>query len=119
MWDQDRLNELIELTRQPVRDIRHEGTVTVIEFADGRILPLYGGGQPLYGVVSYRCSFCGREHTAETPLVSLTGHDHPLICVQCAVAAVRLFIQHGVEVEIDVPNVTLRSFGESAVSDGE
>jgi hypothetical protein len=106
--DDEKLKEISELLKKPIKEIRPEGPMTIIEFEDGSVLPLYGGGAELFGLKDpiYSCSFCGNEQTDENPLVSLNEQDDPLICSKCAAKAVESFIQHGIEIELDIPNIS-------------
>ena len=99
----DTIQNLIELTNKKVKSIREEGASTIIEFEDGEILPLFGGGALITEQIKLpECSFCGREQSKGFPLMGPPGKDDPMICSVCAAKAVEIFIKHGVEVELDI-----------------
>ncbi|MDF2534283.1 MAG: hypothetical protein K0R18_440 [Bacillales bacterium] len=104
MLDEERIKELTILMKQPVKDIKQDGQMTFVEFEDGQILPLYGGTAGLEGLQSsfHSCSFCGTIGTNEKPVVSLSEKNEPLICSNCVTIAVQLFVQNGVEIELDI-----------------
>lgn len=112
MLSEKQIQKLVELTKQEVVDIRKEGQTTIVEFADGQILPLYGGGAELENAQPEpTCSFCGVEQTSENPLIAPPGKSNPCICSKCACRAVEIFVNHGVDVELDLP-VEYTPFGK-------
>lgn len=96
------IKNLIELIKKPVKSINNDGPTTLIEFEDGEILPLFGGGAVLPEVQTPKCSFCGREQSPGFPLMGPPHKDDPLICSSCASKSVEIFIKNGVEIELDV-----------------
>ena len=104
MFDNERIKELQDLVNQPVKNITYEGQMTIVEFENGQILPLYGGGGSLDGTVNLikYCAFCGNEGTDENPVVSLNPQDDPLICPSCVSKAMQVLIENGIDMEIDI-----------------
>lgn len=100
--NEEQLQKLVELTKQEIVEIREEGQSTVVEFADGQILPLYGGGATILDLQpDPTCSFCGVEQDSDNPLIAPPGKNDPCICSKCACRAVEIFVEHGVTVELD------------------
>lgn len=107
MLDEEKIKELSELIKQPIKEIREEGPVTILEFENGQFLPLYGGAAGMEGmkVQVHNCSFCGSPGTKESPVVSLNKENDPVICSSCATMAIKLFINNGVEIELDITDI--------------
>lgn len=103
MLHPDQIQKLVELTKQEIVEIRQEGQSTVVEFADGQILPLFGGGAEIVDLQPVVCSFCGVEQSDENPLMAPPGKKEPCICSKCACRAVEIFVENGVDVELDLP----------------
>lgn len=104
MLQQDQIQKLVELTKKEIVDIRQEGQTTVVEFDDGQILPLFGGGTEIADAQPEPvCSFCGTEQSRENPLMAPPEKSEPCICSKCACRAVELFVYNGVDVELDLP----------------
>ncbi|AEO93926.1 gp683 [Bacillus phage G] len=103
----NKIEELQKLVNQEIKNITYEGQMTIVEFVDGQILPLYGGvagiSEPLKAI--RYCSFCGNEGTKEKPVVSLNSKDDPLICPDCAINAIQTLIENGIEVELDISSL--------------
>lgn len=104
MLDENKIKELSDLVKQPIKNIKQEGQMTVIEFENGKTLPLFGGSAGLEGLKNliHECSFCGNVGTKDDPVVSLNGKDNPLICSNCTSLALKTFIQNGIEIELDI-----------------
>lgn len=99
------IKQLLELTDKKIKSIKEDGTSTIIEFEDGSILPLFGGGAVVQEQIKIpECSFCGREQKKDFPLMGPPGKKEPMICSICASKAVEIFIENGVEVELDLSN---------------
>ena len=105
--DKNKLEEIQNLIKKDVKNITYEGMMTIIEFEDGQILPLYGGVAGIEGLAATvrSCSFCGKEASNERPVVSLNENDEPLICPDCVAHAVKTLIQNGIEVNIDLTDM--------------
>lgn len=114
MISEEKLKEIQKLVEGNVKNITYEGNMTIIEFDDGRILPLYGGVAGIEGTKMriYTCSFCGQEGKKEKPVVSLNDKNDPLICPDCATTVIQLFIENGVEIELDLSNVVSKELIE-------
>lgn len=107
MIEDSKLKEIQTLINKEVKNISYEGQVTIIEFEDGQILPLYGGVAGVEGIknpVRY-CSFCGNEAHEKNPVASLNKDDDPLICRDCTVKIIQTFIENNIELEIDLSNI--------------
>ncbi|MNJ90007.1 hypothetical protein D3C87_75980 [compost metagenome] len=107
MIDEEKIKELSELIKQPIKEIREEGQVTILEFENGQYLPLYGGQAGMKGLQQkvHNCSFCGSPGTKESPVVSLNKENDPVICSSCATTAIKLFVNNGIEIELDITDM--------------
>lgn len=107
MINNEKLDQIKKLVNnQNVKNITYEGQMTIIEFENGEILPLYGGVAAVDTKQKISsCSFCGKTGTVEKPVVSLNENDDPLICSSCAVQAIKTLVESGIEVELDITNL--------------
>lgn len=99
------LDKLMELANSPIKRIYSEGHTTMIEFENGQLLPLYGGGSEILDHKELSCSFCNRVRSEVGHLAAPPDRDDPLICPDCAVMFVELFLEHGVEIKLDITNI--------------
>lgn len=107
MINEDKLEEIKKLVQDEVKNIDYQGNMTIIEFENGQILPLYGG---IAGIENTKqklrlCSFCNNESVKDKPLISLTKNDEPLICVDCIKLAIQTCLENGIDIELDLTNV--------------
>lgn len=118
MIDNSKIKELQELVKKKVKNISYEGQMTIVEFEDGEILPLYGGIAGIQGPVKAfrQCSFCGSEGTKDSPVVSLNQNDDPLICSSCVSQAAKTLIENGVDMEIDISNLISQDIIEKMIN---
>lgn len=101
--DQGVLNELVELVQSPYKKIYQDGPMTVIEFENGQILPLQGGGSLITSIEEESCSFCGQARSQVAALASAPEREDLLICPDCATGFVELFAKHGVAINLNIP----------------
>lgn len=108
MFDKKHIEQLSKQLQKPVKNISHEGLNTIIEFEDGDIIPLYGGGGiPIEGIKNpvFYCSFCGVEGTKDFPVVQLNDKSKSCICSKCSINAIETFVENGIEIELDLTNL--------------
>lgn len=121
MINENKLKEIKELFKQEVKNITYEGQMTIIEFENGEILPLYGGvaGIEHTNQKILLCSFCQKESTKEKPLVSLNEENEPLICPDCATSIIKIFVENGIEIELDISNMVSEDLIEKIINQNE
>lgn len=99
------LDELVELVKSPYKSIHRDGPMTVIEFENGQVLPLQGGGAQIINYTEPCCSFCGRSRSEVPALAAPPDKEEPAICSDCAVGYVELFAEHGVAIELNISKI--------------
>ena len=101
--DDELVLKMLEAAKKKIKNIETNDKNTIIEFEDGERVTLLGG-KGMTGPIkkmSY-CSYCGTERTSKKPMISPDDNDKILICPDCAVKAVEMFVKSGVEIEMDV-----------------
>lgn len=100
------IENLIELASKPVKNISSSSGSTVVEFEDGELLTLNGGGAQILDYKEPHCSFCNRTRSEVELLAAPPHKNEPLICPDCAVAFVELFAAHGVELKLNISKIS-------------
>lgn len=97
----EQLKYMVELFDSPVKEIYKKNGTTIIEFENGKCVPLYGEEITL-NYDTPKCSFCGSPSIGKEPLYS--PDDKVFICKECAVLAVETFANNGFQINIKVKN---------------
>lgn len=101
--EEEQLKKLLEITQKKISKIETSNNQTVIEFKDGEVLNLFGG-QSFLGAIQQApcCSYCGKPRDKNNPMISPDNHPKFMICSHCTVKALEMFLQSGVELELDL-----------------
>jgi hypothetical protein len=93
------IEKLVELFNSPVKSIKYESNMTIVEFQNGQTVPLYGGTMPiqLQGTV---CTFCGLPKDQV-----FTTNDKAYICKECLVLGIRTLLENGVNIDINISDL--------------
>ena len=88
------------LEDKKIKNIVNQGDKTLVEFEDGEHLEL--SGVPFeFQTNIHVCSFCG-EPGFKDPLFT-SGDETCYICKDCTVIAVRTFLEHHIDLELQLP----------------
>jgi len=99
MENKDELEQLSEMIKQPIKNIKHRNNLTIIEFIDGQELTLQGNLVELNCKVPV-CNFCGLP-SFNYPLFSADKKN--FICKDCTELVVETFFKKGIEMKLKLP----------------
>lgn len=100
------IEDLVQLANKPLKNITNTETSTVIEFEDGELLTLNGGGAQILDYTEPHCSFCNRARSEVELLAAPPHKNDPLICPECAVAFIELFASYGIELNLNISKIS-------------
>lgn len=100
--DEQEIQKITELIKQPVKSIRKEGPLTIVELEDGTTLPLVGGGFELTGYSVPKCNFCGKPGDSA---YLFSPDDKNYICKDCTVLALETFGAYGLEIDLNLSKI--------------
>jgi hypothetical protein len=95
------INELVELFKEPVNDIYDEGPYTIIEFKNGKKIPILKGENE-FKLDIHVCGFCGITSEHKT---LFTTDDKNYICPDCVTLALTTFLKNGVNIEFGIDDI--------------
>ena len=99
----EEIEKLETLLNQPIKSIRKEGQITILEMNDGTILPLIGGMFELSEFKVLQCNFCG---VANYDDYLYTPDDKNYICKGCTIKALETFGSNGIPIDLNLSKIS-------------
>lgn len=102
MENKEDIKKLVERIKQPVKNIRQEGPLTLVELEDGTTLPLLGG---IFELANYNvptCNFCGKSGDE---VYLFTPDDKNYICKDCTILALETFGSNGLTIDLNLSKI--------------
>ncbi len=106
----EQIKKMMELSQKKIKNIETTFQNTILEFEDGEKMVLLGG-QNMVGPIKQVpcCTYCGKEKSKKIPMISPDDRDDVMICSDCTLDALKLFVQSGIEIDIDLSYIFKKS----------
>jgi hypothetical protein len=95
--DKEEIDKMVDLFNSPVKNIYRENNSTIVEFQNGKTIPLYGQSFEIE-TNGPKCNFCKEPSNG----LIFTVDDENYICLQCTLIALEVFVQNGADIQINL-----------------
>ena len=98
MISKEEQEKMINLFSSPIKKIREENDLIIIEFKNGVTVPLISDNSETKIDIP-QCSFCNKPALGENELL-FTINDKSYICVVCNTLAMETFLKNGADIKL-------------------